>query len=219
MDDPITEDALEKGRTATYAGVDKDLYSDIGFFTTWFGATELKITVLLAQFTGTHDLEAFDILCRGMDARIKVERLQQAIKRQGLIGPELHLRLAYLADKIIPLRNKLMHSAFSTAEDGGPRRYFLSGLANLPWVELKMGPPKTKLKPTVVNSVDLYANGLWLSYVLGDLGRVFTFDEGDGKPLIEIVQPKSTVPEVFRQKHQRKADRATSDTQPQMPQP
>src|SRR5690242_324076 len=112
MYDPISDEELAKGREQTYAGVDRDLYTDIGFFTTWFGGAELRVTMLLAMFTNSRDLEAFDILCRGMDARVKTERLQQAIKRHGKLGPELNLRLAAFHDEIIPLRNQIAHSSF-----------------------------------------------------------------------------------------------------------
>lgn len=211
MDKPTPEEALKLGRANTYAGVDGDLYSDIGFFATWYGLAELQITRLLAQYTGSHDLEAFDILCRGMDARVKIERLRLAIKRRAKIGTELHLRLAFFSDNIIGLRNSLMHSAFSTSEDDGPKRYFLSGLAAMPWEELGMGKPMTKLKPKVVGSLDLYEYGLWMSYLAKDLSHVVSAEDQQGKPIIEIVGPKSMVPEAFRQKHARKADRAKVD--------
>jgi hypothetical protein len=208
MDDPITDDELEQGRQQTYAGVDKDLYLDAGFFTTWFGMAELSVTALLAHFTGSQDLEAFDILCGSLGAGTKVDKLRKAIKRHGKMGPELNLRLAYFTDEIVSLRNKVMHSCFSNAEVEGPRSYFLSGLANLPWEKLKMGKPKTKLKPTVVNSLDLYAKGVWLNYLAHDLGHVVTAEDQAGEPIIEIIDAKSKVPKAFRQKHQRKADRA-----------
>jgi hypothetical protein len=214
MFDPITAKELEEGREKTYSGLDRDLYCDIGFFATWFGMAELRVTLLLAQFTGVRDIEAFDILCRGMDARVKTERLRLAIKRHALIGPELNLRLAYFNDEVIPLRNKLMHSSFSNAEGEGPRHYYLSGLANMPWNELNMGKPQTKLKPTVVHSLDLYGKGVWLSYFAHDLNPV-TANDPRGKSIVEIASPKSKVPEAFRQKHQRKADRATPDKQHQ----
>lgn len=57
---------------------------------------ELRISYLLARATNIKDLSAFELLTRGMDAKIKVERFRKAAR--GRIGPNLNDRLTVFYD-------------------------------------------------------------------------------------------------------------------------
>jgi hypothetical protein len=65
--------ALEMYREHIFAGRDCVLYTHIGYFMSWFSAIELHITFWLAVTTGVPSANSFDLLARGMDARIKLE--------------------------------------------------------------------------------------------------------------------------------------------------
>lgn len=211
-------DELEAARAKFYAETeDCDLYLDIGFFVARFGMAELAITKILSFLTLSHDLVAFDILCRGMDGRVKVERLRKAAKEVSGIGPNLSDRLTYFEKVTIPLRNKLVHSSLTISEDDGPRRYFASGLANMPWEELKMGPPKTARKPEVLPSIEIYAHTVWLTYFTQELSPLQALARQRLK--LEIANPMTRLPEAFRQKHLRKPDRAKAHAPARTEQP
>lgn len=196
MISPISDDQLEQGRLKAYQREDRDMFLDVGFFIAWYAHIELVISKLLAFSTASHDLEAFDILCRGMDARTKIERLRRSAKRHGGIGPNMNLRLTALEKSAVALRNKVVHSALTFSEDDGPRRYFMSSLSNMPWAELNMGPPRTNRKPEVVTSLDMYRLGVWLSYLSQDLITVLPL--ALARKELEIAHPKSHLDEDRR---------------------
>ena len=193
MTTPISDDELAQGRLKAYQREDRDLFLDVGFFISWYAHIELVITKLLAFSTQSHDLEAFDILCRGMDARTKIERLRRSAKRHGGIGPNMNKRLTALEKNALSLRNKLVHSALTFSEDDGPRRYFMSSLSNMPWAELGMGPPKTTRKPEVVTSLELYRFGVWMSFLSQDLITVLPL--ALARKELEIANPKARLGE------------------------
>jgi hypothetical protein len=185
------------------------MYLDIGFFVSWYATAELALTATLAASTGTVDLEAFDILCRGMDARKKLERLRLSAKRHGGIGPNIRARFDFFEKKIIPLRNKIVHSSIAISEDDGPTRYWLSGIANLPWAQLGMGQSKTGLEPYEISSRDLYSTGVWLSFFRQDLSTLPMLARA--RVQLEIDNPRSRLPEEVRPQNQRKAGSAKTD--------
>ena len=79
---------FEKLRSEIFGGPDRDLYLHIGYFMSWFSAVELKITFFLALVLDDRQLEDFELLVKGMDARVKCERLRKACKRRAIsIGP------------------------------------------------------------------------------------------------------------------------------------
>ncbi len=184
-----SDELLKQARKVSQNHDERDLFFDIGMFVSWYAAVELAITKTLAVITNSHDLEAFDILCRGMDARVKVERLRKFAKRTGGFGSNLSARMAVFERDAIPLRNKLVHSVLTYSEDAGPRKYFISGLSNMPWVELGMGEPTTSSKPDIISSIDLYAWATWLSFFGQDLNAMQPL--AIAQKQLEIESPRS----------------------------
>jgi len=184
-----SDDLLTQGRNVAYNREDRDLYLDVGMFVTRFSHVELALTHLLAFLTGSHDLEAFDILCRGMDARVKAERLRKAAKRGKGLGPNFSARLKRFEEHAIQVRNLIVHSAITHSEGDGPITYYLSGIASLPWKELDMGKPLTTRSPEHLRSLDLYAWSVWLSFFAEDLSQVRRC--ALAQETLEIAIPKS----------------------------
>lgn len=74
----MTEQFLRESRSRIFSGADRDLYLHAGYFMTWFNQIESQLTFLLAKVLGMRDLEQFELLIGGMDARVKCERLKKA---------------------------------------------------------------------------------------------------------------------------------------------
>jgi hypothetical protein len=92
--------------------VEINLHAGIGYFIAAYSKVELAVTTLLAVLTKNEDYEAFHVLTRGMDLRVKIERLRELCRPYTLIEDKsaLDIRLILLGSKICGLRNKLSHS-------------------------------------------------------------------------------------------------------------
>jgi hypothetical protein len=189
--------AFDNGRERTYSSSDRDLYLDVGFFISVFSSAELAITSLLAILTQSKDLAAFDLLCKGMDIRVKIQRIRQAANKHGGIGSNLQKRLDFFEKNAISLRNKISHRSFAICEDDGPRRYFLFTLSNMPWGELKFGTPLTPDKPETIPSLEIYACAMWVNTFRKDLLSVMNAAI-DGASL-EVSNPVSRLPQKDHQ--------------------
>ena len=86
-------------------------YAIVGRFFTNFAFCELILSQLLAHLIKARDMEAFELVVRGMDARIKSERVRRAFARYGLMGSGFKTRLNFFDKRAIPLRNLLAHNA------------------------------------------------------------------------------------------------------------
>lgn len=204
------------GRQKAYERIDRDLYIDTGFFVARFSTVELCLTALLAGLSGATDIEAFDILCRGMDARVKTQRLRQAAQRCNGLGPNFSVRLEKFEKGAIPLRNKLVHSALTHSEGEMIPSYYLSGIGNLPWsLSPELKQPTKPQKPDEIRSIDLYAWGLWLSFFADDLTPLINLAQQRGR--LEIAQPKSRLQSEDHPGQHHKARYAKVDRPPQTP--
>ena len=112
MDDDDLDDSLYR-EMADGDINSHNLHAGIGYFIVAYSKVELAITVLLALLTKNENFEAFHILTRGMDLRVKIERLRELCKPLFLIEPKsaVDMRLELLGHKICTLRNKLSHSS------------------------------------------------------------------------------------------------------------
>jgi len=98
--------------------INKNISSDdvhttvvIGHFLSWYGIAEMGVTNILFALSKASDLSRFSILCRGMDAKTKIERIKQLAALDHGIGHNLAARLDYFHRRIAGLRNRIAHSA------------------------------------------------------------------------------------------------------------
>jgi hypothetical protein len=196
----LTPEEAERSRHRHYDGIDRDLYLDLGFFNAWFAACELSLTSMLAFAAKTTDLKTFDILCKGMDARVKVERFRKLAK----IGPNLQARLNQFEKGALSIRNKLAHRSFMINEDDGPRRYYLGTMAYVRWFNAMGTKDQHKEEePEALTSADLHGWGLWLRALTHDL--IDATQQAMQTGTFEIARPQSPVPSA---PHPRKTPQA-----------
>jgi hypothetical protein len=106
----MTDPDYEEIRKIALSGDEGNLYLDLGYFISWFAVSEFRITSLLQAATTSQNTTAFDLLTKGMDARVKCERLRAACDLFLPMGSNLDTRLGVFERHIIPLPNKLAHS-------------------------------------------------------------------------------------------------------------
>jgi hypothetical protein len=71
---------LTEVRDKIFGGPDRDMFLHVGYFLCWFAHVELNLTFLLARAINHRQLDDFELLVKGMDARVKCERLRKALK-------------------------------------------------------------------------------------------------------------------------------------------
>lgn len=131
-----------------------ELQSNIGHFMMWFGTTEMFLTRTLAFTLNMRDLQRFDLLCKGMDARVKCERLRKSIKQYHSAGPVFLAELKRFEEKSIPLRNRISHS-WPVQHDG---TVYFCGVKSGVFI------PETFVKDgTEMPSLDFFLEGFWLN--------------------------------------------------------
>jgi hypothetical protein len=196
-------------RTEAYTadGAERDMYLDIGHFVTAFGFVDLCLSSILAVATRSLNLDMFDILARGMDARVKLERIRKVAKKQKGIGPDLEARLRIFETTMIGTRNDIAHSAFYSSNDADELRYFRVRLADMPLHKFEADSKPSKLVPTI-KSLELFQYGEWLWQFGTDLRSVLhAAKRGD---ILELDQPKSPLRGAFPEHPSRTGKRAKS---------
>jgi hypothetical protein len=209
----MTPEQANAFRSRAQSSPDWDLMTDVGYFLIWYAAVELAITLLLAQASGSKNLQIFDTLCSGMDARVKIERFRSIAK--GKIGPNLTARLKHFEEKARPIRNRLAH-AMLTRSESGPSVYFASSLSSMPWREWgEPDPGYPTAPPIVITPEQLLGWGAWFTQFAQDLHGVFIGYERIG--VFEIANPKTPEPPVGRASPKPKPARAKSRNSGQTP--
>jgi hypothetical protein len=171
---------LTRIRSVVFEGEeDRTLYLHLGYFIMQFSIVELLITELLNKATGDMDYEKFDLLVRGMDARVKCERLKQA-KQFFPLGPNLKARIDHFEMTMVPLRNRITHSWTQTHDDG--RIYFAT-------VGRIVGSKSVPTHSTTYDEV--LVHGLWLNLLCRDLLSALRLS---GTKMCEINDPQSGLP-------------------------
>lgn len=151
---------------------------------TWYAGVEMWLTFTLAKATHSTNLTSFDMLTKGMDARVKLSRLREASKTFKPIGPKLSARFDFFEKSLIPLRNRLMHSHLSLERDGN----------NIAITKLSSIPPRGQLpKPAdLMPSLELFEYGAWLFMLNNDVKSAC---RGLARSqMIEIDNPESPLP-------------------------
>lgn len=183
---------FEKLRDYMFGSDDRHVYLHVGHFMLWFAAAEVGVTLLLALATRSIDIKGFRQLVRGMDARVKCERLRSAAKDYKPIGPNLATRLEFFEKTMVKTRNLLTHSAVLLPE---PRQmiYFASfgafGTHDAP-------PDYDGDAAPSMEAIELFKQGLWLNSFHTDLESVAREDAHS--TTLEIDHPRSPTPTEFR---------------------
>ncbi len=198
-----TSPDFEKIRSGLFGGPDRDLYVHIGYFMSWFSAVELKITLLLAVVLNYRQLNDFDLLVRGMDARVKCERLRRACKNRINIGPNFENRLRTFEDVSIPLRNKIGHRHLSNP--GAGKTVYMMTLSRT--AGSAFGMRQVGELPDQMPMLELFEHAYWLHLFSEDLLTATHVTVAQSGTL-EIEQPRSPQRLAGRQPTPRKARRA-----------
>lgn len=171
---------------------EQPFYLVTGYFLARYAVVEMEITSLLAFFVGAGDLETFHILTKGMDVRVKIERLRLVGKHRGKIGPNLKSRLEHIERVLAPLRNRIAHGMpwINEKETG---KYHLVSLADLAAASSK-GTLDDAPRPILAR--DLMEHAEWLRRFAIDLGDIPPDSISSGK--IEIDHPSSPLPTARR---------------------
>ena len=189
----MDEDILKQVREQVLSGVDRDLYSHVGYFLTWYAQVEFRITGLMAVVAMERDFSAFHILTKGMDAGTKVRRLRELCKtKKREIGPAFSARLQIFKDKHCDLRNRLSHTAL--VRDENAEKFHFVTLDRLPWRVLGMANPFGHQPPDEIDKLTLFEHGLWLQYFGEDLARVIPRAMLGAS--LEIETPRSPLPQA-----------------------
>ncbi len=180
-----------------------NLHAGIGYFIVAYSKVELGITTLLALLTKNEDFEAFHILTRGMDLRVKIERLQELCKPLSLIEPKsaLDIRLELLDRKICQLRNKLSHSSIEIPSEMIPE-IRLASISSLK-------PSKTPANAETLHLETLALYTEWCEAFFHDVLSLFSHVKKSAK--FSISHPHSMVPKEFRLHLDQLARRARLD--------
>ena len=179
-----------------------NLHAAIGYFIAAYSKIELIITVHLAILTKNSDFEAFHILTKGMDLRVKIERFRELCKPLSLIDTKsaLDIRLDLVTSKICNLRNKLSHSAIDVPDVGFPEL----GLSSISAIH----PEKRKNTETI--HLDVLAHySDWCEDFYQDILHLLPIVRKFAK--LSIGHPHSQAPKEFHQHLEQLAHRAKLD--------
>ena len=156
---------LKAHRDRTFAADDKELFLHVGHFISYYAAAEFALTMLLQTFTGRPHPAGFHILTRGMDAKIKVKRLKEAIESCGCTLDEgLQKRLNHFTKNLVSLRNVLVHSHLYWPEGGDLQ---MTSIGRPPI--FAVAPLKAPKPRRTIPGLELYERGAWLCLFFQDL--------------------------------------------------
>ena len=191
--------------TKFLVGSDANLPSRLGHFVMWFGACETIITEILARVLGFYNYpQRLEFVIRGMDARVKCERLRQACEHLCPLGQNLSDRLTYFQNTIVPLRNRVSHSWPILENDGC---IHFTSLGKVHGVEF-VADSTLSSTPDFILLDDLLDRGIWLHAFSSDLLAAMAC-QIDGKPL-EISDPQSNLLQGFQKARPPKVPNAKS---------
>jgi hypothetical protein len=193
----------------------KNMVFHLGFYLMWFGVAEMMVTQGLGALLAFTDHEKFDLLIRGMDLRVKIERLYTASKAYNRpLGPNLKKRLTIITEKQIPLRNRLSHSWPYCSDDAGV--IHLASIGAMPPGILKdMSFHPSQRVPPSVHPDELFDRGLWLQAFTGDM--IAAISSGVNGGPFEVSVPNSDSQWEGRQVTLIATPLATPDRPPQTP--
>jgi hypothetical protein len=164
-------------------------YTHLGHFMAWFSIAEMNLTVTLGVVVQAANMESFELLVRGMDARIKCERLRAAVTAVSTLGPNIASRIDHFEKKICKLRNLMAHR-WPAFDEASQTVYFcsLGGIFNP-----KDGLPPRNKRPPFYSLDQIFDQAMWCNSFTSHLFRALdTFRAGQGfeTDQHQSVQPK-----------------------------
>ena len=215
-DPHLVPDLVEDRKTAWANENSCTVYLHIGFFIYWYASVETAVSIMLTRATGNQHPAHFHTLTRGMDAKLKCERLREALKISDCtIGPALTKRFEHFTSRLSSLRNQLVHNYPFFHED----TFQLVSVGAPPHVVDR--PVKGAPKPVMVPSLELYERGKWLQAFSSDLYALMD-DFSDAlrrKGTLERERYWSSLPTGDRPSPEKQARRAKVDKRVQSPPP
>lgn len=196
---------------ASVVKVDQPYYILSGSFLSQFAFVEMKLTAILCDLTGLRDLETFHVLTKGMDARVKIERLRKLAKlHDSDIGPVLTERLKFFEEKIIPTRNDLAHGAIwiNQADQG---KWHVITIDTFQVASFE--DDGLDAAPKFYTAGDLAAKAKWCNLFQDELGQVLLRE--DKTIPLEITHPKMQAPKDTQKGPRQPAGPAKSRKPPQ----
>ena len=177
-------------RTRFLTGDDARLSLHLGNYLQWFGIAEVNVTTMLAFILNLTQWEQLEYVVRGMDARVKCERLRQAAKAYRPLGDNVKASLSVFEQKCIPLRNRAAHSwPFLDAKTD------IISFATFGRMPDRAEDGRWEFDPSTrqIHIDDLFSQAMWLNSFANDFSRALQ-RATDGGPL-EVDDPKSRLPQ------------------------
>lgn len=190
MIDRLPLEALPAIRNKFLNELDGRLPLHLGFYLQWFAIAEVHITTILACVLKLTQLEQLEYVIRGMDARVKCERLRQAAKVYRPLGDNLKISLGVFEQDCIPLRNRVAHS-WAILDDKTDIIHFGS-FGRMPKPN-KDGPLDPHSGAHQIHIDDLFSQAMWINLFVGDL--IAALDGAIAGGSLEIGDPKSRLPQ------------------------
>jgi len=120
--------------------------------------------MILHQFSGQIHPSNFHLLTRGMDAKLKAERLRHALKLATWITDDgLLKRLDHFGQKHVKIRNSLVHSHPYWPEGGDLQ------LTSIGYPPTYKSQAWNAPAPFSISGLELYERGVWLNLFSQDL--------------------------------------------------
>ncbi len=194
-------------QTRFLTGDDARLPLHLGNYLQWFGIAEVDITTILAFILNLTQWEQLEYVVRGMDARVKCERLRQAAKAYRPLGDNLKASLSVFEQECIPLRNRAAHSL--PYLDIKTDIIYFTTFSRIPDLA---EDGRWKFDPSThqIHIDDLFSQAMWINSFATDLMSAFN-RALEGGPL-EVDDPKSRLPQGVLPENPQQDHPATSGT-------
>lgn len=187
----LSNEQLESHRKIFFEDDHSGIYQHTGFYLYWFAAAETSVTAALATILGFNDWHRLDVVTKGMDARVKAERMRQAAKQYRPLGPYLDAYLSYFERECVPRRNNLAH-CWTIYDDSDKRIYFASFGKRTTDAINRKGPS--------VHLDDLFTEAMWLNSFAKALWDAVHALVQQPSTTLEIKGLNWNMPEAYRPK-------------------
>lgn len=185
----MTKDDLTALINQHVAASDQQMSMIVGYFLIWYAQIDLGITNILIALARSKDLARFAVLTRGMDAKVKIDRIKELAKLDDGLGPNLEARLDYFYRRIAGLRNRLAHSTVRQKEHE-IGNYQIVSFAS--WATVNADYDRLNELGTHVTAKELLELGTWMRKFVPDIGQAMSAATRGRIP--EIDNPLTVLP-------------------------